>query len=140
MAKIFLTSGLTIIGGVLVYVLGQIFIRFFVDPYQRYRQVVGEIADALDYYANVSGGSHRQRQDEASNAFRQRARLLRMRAYEIPYYNRFARWRWVPPWQSVMEASSALMSLSNDVYGRDHEAIGRRRDAIITNLKLPRLK
>lgn len=137
--KIFLTSGLTLIGGVLIYVFGQIVIRFFVDPYQHYRQVVGEIADALSYYANISGGSHRQRQDEASNVFRQKARLLRVKAYEIPYYNQFAKWKWVPPWSSIMEASSALISLSNDIYRHDHEAIKQRRDVIIKTLKLPPL-
>jgi hypothetical protein len=138
--KIFLTSGLTIIGGVLIYVFGQIVIRFFVDPYQHYRQIVAEIADALVYYGNISGGSNRQRQDEASNAFRQKASLLRVKAYGIPYYNKFAKWRWVPPWSSIMEASSALIDLSNEVYKHDHEAIGQRRDAIIRNLKLPPLR
>lgn len=136
---IFLTSGLTLVGGVFIYVFGQIVLRFFVDPYQRYRQVVGEIADALDYYANTSGGSHRQRQDEASNVFHQKARLLRVRAYEIPYYNQWAKWKWVPPWSSIVKASSALISLSNDVYRHDHEVIKQRRDAIIKNLKLPPL-
>jgi len=63
-----------------------------------------------------------------------------MRAYEIPYYNQFAKWKWVPPWNSIMEASNALLSLSNEVYGHNHEAMRQRRDAIISKLKLPTLK
>jgi hypothetical protein len=51
--KILLTSGLTIAGGFLVYVFGQIATRFLIDPYHEYRKTVGEIADTLVYYANI---------------------------------------------------------------------------------------
>ncbi len=97
--KIFLTSGLTIVGGFLVYVFGQIATRFLVDPYHEYRRAIGDIADTLVYYANVymnSGSGDRERMDEASKTLRQKASLLRVRAYAIPRYAWFAKLNLVP--------------------------------------------
>ena len=135
--EIILTFVTTVGGGVLVFVGGQIIVRFFIDPYHEYRKLVGEIADALVYYANVTGSSREERQHEASNVFRQKASLLRVRAYAIPRYDWFVKANAVPAWNSIMDASVNLLALSNDVYGTDHDAIHARREIIIKNLKLP---
>ncbi len=69
LTKIVLTSVFTILGGVFVYVAGQLLTRFFIDPYHEYRKCVGEIADALIFYANIysnPGLSTRERMDETS--------------------------------------------------------------------------
>ena len=49
-----LTSAFTILGGIFVFVVGQVVVKFFLDPFQKYREVVGEIAHSLVYYANVT--------------------------------------------------------------------------------------
>jgi hypothetical protein len=56
LTRIFLTSGLTILGGVIVFVAGQIAVKFLIEPIQNYRELVGKIASALIYYANVGPG------------------------------------------------------------------------------------
>jgi hypothetical protein len=140
MFNIFLTSALTIVGGVSVYVAGQIITRFFIDPYHEYRKVVGEIGHTLVYYANVSASSRREDQEEASTALRRNAGLLRITAHAIPAYKIYAKIGLVPGWETVMAASSALIGLSNGVYEAGHDEINRNRTRVITALNLPPLR
>jgi hypothetical protein len=140
--KILLTSGLTIVGGLVVYVFGQIATHFFIDPYHEYRKTVGDIADTLVYYANVymnPGSSERERMDEASKILRQKASLLRVRAYAIPRYTCFVRLKLVPPLENITKASAALIGLSNNIHSGNFEHNEKRRDEIIRALRLPPL-
>ncbi len=50
---IFLTSSLTILGGVTVFVVGQIAVKFIIEPLHEQSQLVGEITNSLIYYANA---------------------------------------------------------------------------------------
>lgn len=43
----------TVISGVLVFVIGQLFVELFLKPLSRYNEIKAEIAYALVYYANV---------------------------------------------------------------------------------------
>lgn len=54
--KIILTSSLTVLGGVITFVAGQIVIKFLIEPIHNYMQLVSEIADTLILYANVGLG------------------------------------------------------------------------------------
>ena len=53
LTQILLTSGLTVIVGVLVYVFGEITKIIFLSPFQKYRKTVAEIDNELKYYANI---------------------------------------------------------------------------------------
>jgi hypothetical protein len=142
LVKILLTSGLTIIGGLVVYVFGQIATRFFIDPYHEYRKTVGEIADTLVYYANVymnPGSGNRERMDEASKILRQKASLLRVRAFAIPRYACLVKFKLVPSPELITKASAALIGLSNNVHSGNFEHNEKRRDEIIEALRLPPL-
>ena len=44
---------LTIIGGVTIYVVGEIILKFFIAPVNKLSLLIGKIFDSLDYYANV---------------------------------------------------------------------------------------
>ncbi|MFN8413659.1 MAG: hypothetical protein U0Z26_14840 [Anaerolineales bacterium] len=57
--KIILTSSITLCGGVLTLVAGQVLIKFLIEPFQNYVKLIAEIADSLVFYANV-GGSEMQ--------------------------------------------------------------------------------
>ena len=48
-----MSTFLTIIAGVAVYVLGQLIIKLIVDPIQAFKSTVGEISIALINNANV---------------------------------------------------------------------------------------
>jgi len=117
--KILLTSSLTILGGVFVYAVGQIISKFFIDPIHRQGEIVGEIADALIYYAQVwanPGGLRKELLDEASGRFRQLASLLRSKSYMIKWYELLQSLKLVPELSKVGEASSSLIGLSNSLY------------------------
>ena len=133
-----ITAVLTILGGICIYVSGQVISKFFIEPYHDYRKTVGEIAYALMYYANVSARIREDIQAEAHNAFRQYGSRLRASDYQIPCYNWFARRSWtnLPPIESVMEGSAALIALSNAVYSDNYEHIARHRQKIAENLQL----
>lgn len=51
--KIFLTSGLTIIGGVIVFVVGQIVNEFLIKPLLNYKKIIAEIDEELIFYSNI---------------------------------------------------------------------------------------
>lgn len=53
-----LTSTVTVLTGVLIFVLGQIFVRAFLDPIMQQRQTVGEIAYSLGYFRNMFKENH----------------------------------------------------------------------------------
>lgn len=114
--KIFLTSSLTIIGGVTVYALSQI----VVGPIFEQRKIIGEIADALIFYANVyssriPGLTSKDKIDAASKRLRQLAALLQSKTHLIPWYGVFERLRIVHKSAAIEDASTALIGLSNSV-------------------------
>src|SRR5436853_23180 len=66
----------TIITGVLVFILGQIALKMLFEPVQELRRLRGELAEDLNFYANriYAGG---EREDEAREAFRLHACRIR---------------------------------------------------------------
>lgn len=112
---------------------GFIIIKFFIEPYREYRKTIGDISEALVLYANVSAGTKEDRQSEANKTFRQSAARLQANAAQIPFFT------WLPGFKKVMAASSALIGLSNAVYGNDWDHIERHRKKIADNLGLKRL-
>ncbi len=47
------TAALTALLGIVVFVLGQIAVKFILDPIQEQARTIGEVTHALTYYANV---------------------------------------------------------------------------------------
>lgn len=138
--RIFLTSGLTICGGVLVIVLGQVFIRFFLDPITNLRKLLGEIADNLVYYGNIysnPGVARDEVTDKARKSFRQNAGLLRSRAHAIPLYPLFAIFKLVPRQNHISEASQNLIGLSNSLIQGEPRINHDRAHQIRVALRLP---
>jgi hypothetical protein len=134
-----ITAVLTIIGSVIVYVVGLFVSKLIIDPYQDYRKTVGEVAHALVYYDNVSERSRRELQDEAAKALRDKAALLRSKAYCINFYSLIARIlpNRIPTFASVIAASNALIALSNSVHGGDFVAMKKYKLTVIRCLNLP---
>lgn len=114
--KIILTSSLTILGGVVVYVTGQIISKFFIEPIHEQKKIIGEIADALIFYANVycnPGTGSKKKMNEASERLRQLATLLHSKTHLIPWYKFFEKIRVVVESSSIEKASTKLIGLSN---------------------------
>jgi hypothetical protein len=55
--KIILTSSLTIFGGILVFVIGQVVVKFIIEPLHEQAKLIGEIANSLIFFANVGAVS-----------------------------------------------------------------------------------
>jgi hypothetical protein len=52
--KIALTALATTLGGTVVFVIGQIIQRLFIEPIQEQRKLIGEIIHALTFHANLT--------------------------------------------------------------------------------------
>jgi|SRR5215212_4524461 len=109
-----LTAGLTVFGGAVVLVVGQIIQRFYLEPIQEQRKIIGEIAYALIYDANVVRELFdEERANETATRLRRLASSLRATVRTIPSYGFFSRQGWVPPADNVMRASRELIGWSN---------------------------
>lgn len=112
---------LTVVSGTAVYIIGQIFQKFFIEPIHELHKLRGEVADGLIYYANVYCSPRRPEDcsdeyDRAQVAMRQLASRLLARAHAIPWYSLWACLRFVPKRENVTRASKSLIGLSNGVY------------------------
>lgn len=129
--EILITSALTVISGTFVYTFGQFISKFFIDPIHKQKEVIGDIADALVYYADVysnPGVGKKEKTDETHKRFRQLSGLLRSRSYLIPRYNRMAQMKLVPLRSDIERAANALIGVSNSVYGGPNESISRQHN------------
>lgn len=125
------TSSLTVITGTAIYVLGQLISKFVIEPIHKQKEVIGEIGDALVFYANIysnPGTGSKEKADEASKRFRQLSGLLRSKSYLIPSYDRIAYMKLVPLRTDIEKAASSLIGISNSVYGGPDEAISQQHN------------
>ena len=107
--KILWTTAGTIIGGVVVLVMGQVVTRLFIEPIYELKRTVGNIAHALIFHAPNYG------KQEVRDFFRQKASDLLARACGVPFYPVvwFVSVGMIPSKRSILKAHRALISLSN---------------------------
>ncbi len=55
--RILLTTAATVLGGVAVFVFGQLVSRFFIEPVYEQRKTIGAIADTLLFFENLLADS-----------------------------------------------------------------------------------
>jgi hypothetical protein len=80
-----------VITGVGIYVLGQIIVRFILEPIQEQHKIVGEIAHALVFSGNVGGDfSSQDEKRNTQNELRLSAARLRASMFMIPFYGIFS--------------------------------------------------
>jgi hypothetical protein len=120
LTKILLTSSLTALGAVLVFVIGQLLAKLVIEPVQDLKKVLGEIQHALIYHAQaaLTPVGDRPAEDEAAKAFRKLACDLRSKVGAIPFYAFWANISrgFLPKLLASLEASRNLIGLSNSVY------------------------
>jgi hypothetical protein len=103
------TAALTVVLGFVVFVLGQIVQRFFLEPMQEQKRIIGEIAFAVLYYGNVSIMANKERQEEAVFHLRKLAGQLRATLWTVPWYRLFESLRMVEKRENVLTASEQLV-------------------------------
>jgi hypothetical protein len=116
--KIFLTSALTITGGVIIYVFGQVVSRFLIDAIHEQKKVITEINDVLIFYANqfYLYEKYDPKAEEIANKIRSLATRLRAKTKFISWYNVFEKIGLVISKNNISKACSSLIGLSNSVY------------------------
>ena len=132
------TSGLascfTVLSGVLVFVLGQWVIKFFVEPIHEQSKLIGEIAYSLTFYANIYGNADyldKNVLDEAKKTLRSQASNLRASAWTIRSYWLWQFIRLIPKKRNVIKASEYMIGLSNAVFANEYrESFDERQNEI----------
>jgi hypothetical protein len=123
-------AALTALFAVIVYVVGKLAERAWLDPILEVRKVIGEIAVALTVYANVSArgaqmfsanGSAEQAQEildaahEGRKILRERAAQLQARSYTVPWYPGAVWLGLLPPLHQIERAATGLIGYSNTI-------------------------
>ncbi len=129
--KIVLTSMLTIFGGTIVLTLGQVIVRFVIEPIHEQFRLIGEFGNSLGFYADVysnPGSGRPEAIDEAAKVLRQQAGQLRARNRAIPWYGLWEKLRFAPKRDQVVRAAKNLIGLSNGIHGPN--ADGNANDAL----------
>lgn len=132
----------TVLSGVTVYVAGQIFVKFVIDPIQEFRKLTGEIGHSLIYYANVYSNTRFCEEAtllEAHNLFRRQSCELFAKTHVIPLYGVWATLRLLPSRTDIIEAGSNLIGLANGVLDKTDTACERnnkRRKTLEHRLRL----
>ena len=120
LAKILLTSSLTVLTGVVVFVLSQMLGKLVIEPVQDLKKVLGEVRHALVFHAPAASTpvGDRASEDRAAEVFRRLACDLQSRIGSVPCYDALARRSrgFLPRRQDALEASKILIGLSNSVH------------------------
>ncbi|MGB4115808.1 MAG: hypothetical protein WBK51_04580 [Polaromonas sp.] len=118
--KILLTSSLTAIGAVVVFVASQILGKLVIEPIQDLKKTLGEIRYSLVFHAQaiMTPVGDREGEDKASEALRKLACDLLSKVGAVPFYDRWAAISsdFLPARVSANEASKCLIGLSNSVH------------------------
>ncbi len=125
--KIVLTSSLTVLGGVIVFSLGQLIQKFLIEPVHEQAKVIGEISFGLTYYACWYANPGVGKPDDlqaASDAIRRYASQLTATTNSVRCYGLFHKLRLVPDRNTVSDARGRLILISNSIFqattGRDN--------------------
>jgi len=130
----------TILGGVSVFVLGQIVLKFFLDPIYEQRKVLGQVANGLIYHAQWHANPGKddlngQRSAAADDLRRISCDLLAV-SHAVPVYRFWAIIRVIPPWKNVRNAHGQLIFLSNSMFQGDPLRNAQAVDSIKSLLRM----
>lgn len=109
----------TVLSGVLTYVFGQLVVKLVIEPVQDMRKTIGLISHALIEHASIyhnPGVPTEDAMNETSRDLRKLSSQLQAHLFLVPRYGMTSRVFRLPPHAEVMEASSALIGLSNSVF------------------------
>jgi hypothetical protein len=115
--KILLSSAVTIAGAVLVYVIGQLLSKIFIEPIHELRKVIGEVRFNLAFHAptiHTPIGRDERRSEEARSALMKSSCDLLAKAHAIPRYDALSRLSsgFLPSRGAIEDAAVRLRGLS----------------------------
>lgn len=115
----------TVLSGTLVYTIGQIINKFFIEPIHSQKKTFGKISNALIYYANIytnpvnensNFNIESQMREDGHLKFRNLACELISKTHQIPLYKYLSWIKIVPRVKKITESHSNLIGLSNGMY------------------------
>ncbi len=128
-----ITAGITLLGGITLFIIQRIIDRVFMSPIQKQKEAVEEIAIYLIHYSKLysnpetslmdSYGNPKQRHIDAMNKTRELAALLKVRTDNIPCYGFWKNIGYVLPKEKIDIAWRELIGLSNSFTGNDSSGI-----------------
>ena len=142
--KILWTSASTILGGVIVFVTGQLLSKFLIEPIQELKKAIGEVRFNLAYYAPIIHtpiSRDKERSDKAYDALMRNSCDLLTKADVIPFY-RFLPRKFVLPIQNIDTAAIDLRALTTYLHETGEKAashieeVNRRVKSIECQLRL----
>ena len=108
------TVFLTIVTGVVTFVLGQIIVKLLIDPVQEMKRTIGQISHSLIENANVIQNPGVPKEDminETSQHLRKLSSQLEAHIYLIPAYGFTSKLFCLPSRNSILKAARALMGV-----------------------------
>lgn len=130
MVQIFITTFITVFSGTLVFVLGQIINKFFIEPIHNQSKVVGKIGYNLIFYSYIINNPGlsldtmpQDVRQEAYQELRGLASEIMMRTYIIKGYCFFEKLKIVPRQNYISEVSSDLIGLANSILRSDIQSL-----------------
>ena len=134
-----LTSAATVLTGVIIFVAGQILLKFAIEPLQEQRRAIGRAASALIFYQDIymnPGVAKPEFNESASRALREVASDLLAHTNAIPNYEMWETMNAVLPQVDVLKACGHLIGLSNSITKGHPEYNEQSRREICTLLRL----
>ncbi|MGB7541807.1 MAG: hypothetical protein WBM28_07310 [Burkholderiales bacterium] len=119
--KIIWTSAFTILGGVTVYVFGQLLSKFFIEPTHELKKVVGEVRFNLAFHApaiHTPISREPERSAKAHEALLKSSCDLLAKVNAVPLYGAISclSFGFLPQKKHILEAATQLRGLSTYVH------------------------
>ena len=120
-----IAGGITIVSGIFVLVLGQIFIRFILEPVQKFYTIKGQLATILIKceYVNVKGVDGILKNDsEVTRNTSDIAGQIIVSSYEIRWYGlcKMISFKTIPSKKTIEDAAKDLIKISYLSQQRDN--------------------
>ena len=118
------TVFLTVLSGVITYVIGQFIVKLIIEPVQEMRKTIGQISHSLIEYANVIGNPGVPSEEvmrDSSRHLRQLSSQLQSHLYLVPAYNLTAKIFRLPAKEKLLVASGSLIGLSNSLFRKSEK-------------------
>ena len=122
--KIIWTSASTILGGVILFVIGQLLSKFLIEPIQELKKTIGKVRFNLAYYAPIIHtpiSRDKARSDKAYDAFMKNSCDLPTKADAIPFYRLLPR-QFVLPIEHINRAAVDLRALATYLHETGEQA------------------
>lgn len=113
------TVFLTVLSGVITFVIGQLVLKLVIDPVQELKKTIAQISHSMIDHANVIANPGVPSDDvmkETSKHLRQLSSQLHAHLYLVPLYNVTAKIFRLPTKEQLLVASGSLIGLSNSVF------------------------